>query len=112
MLYANVDDEDLESVAAQQAPGHDIPDSPIYTCVSSSLHILQVRRIQSEISTYTLRWDYAEEYETSSDWRVRILGELQNYKSRVQAFSNPRSRNGHTSHKWLVSEFCLGVAHR
>lgn len=99
-LYSNIDDEDLEAVAAKTPPEVELPDSPVYTCVSSSLHILQCRRIQSEISGYTLRWDYKEHYEESTDWRIRILNELENYKARVQNFSDPQAK-GHTSQRWL-----------
>ena len=100
-LYANIDDEDLEDVAARTPPDSELPDMPVYTCVSSSLHILQCRRIQSEIAGYTLRWDYQENYENSVEWRMRILNELENYKSRVQNFSDPHSK-GHASHRWLA----------
>lgn len=100
-LYANIDDEDLEAVAARTPADVELPDTPVYTCVSSSLHILQCRRIQSEISGYTLRWDYKEHYEDSLDWRIRILNELENYKSRVQNFSDPEAK-GHTSQRWLA----------
>lgn len=100
-LYANIDDEDLEAVAARTPADVELPDAPVYTCVSSSLHILQCRRIQSEICNYTLRWDYKELYEDSLDWRVRILNELESYKSRVQNFSDPQAK-GHSSQRWLA----------
>lgn len=100
-LYANINDEDLEQVINETCSDVELPDSPVYTCVSSSLHILQCRRIQSEISNYTLRWDYKEHYESALDWRIRILSELENYKSRVQNFSDPQAK-GHTSQRWLA----------
>ena len=100
-LYANIDDEDLEAAAARTAPESELPDSPTYTCVSSSLHILQCRRIQSEISGFTLRWDYKERFQESTEWRVRILHELESYKSRVQNFSDPQAK-GYTSQRWLA----------
>uniref|UniRef100_A0A8H7KEM6 Zn(2)-C6 fungal-type domain-containing protein n=1 Tax=Bionectria ochroleuca TaxID=29856 RepID=A0A8H7KEM6_BIOOC len=100
-LYSNISDEDLEAIAAQTPAENELPDSPTYTCVSSALHILQCRRIQSEISGYTLRWDYKERYEQATEWRIRILSELETYKSRVQNFSDPLSK-GHTSHRWLA----------
>jgi hypothetical protein len=100
-IYANIDDEDLETVAAQTPPDQELPDSPVYTSVSSSLHILQCRRIQSEIFGYTLRWDYKTRYEDSLEWRMQILNELENYKLRVQNFADPESK-GHTSQRWLA----------
>ncbi|KAH7129821.1 hypothetical protein B0J13DRAFT_132630 [Dactylonectria estremocensis] len=99
-LYANIDDDDLPSIAAQTPSDQELPDSTTYTCVSSSLHVLQCRRIQSEIAGYTLRWDYKDQFAESLDWRIRILAEMENYKSRVQTFSDPQSK-GHTSHRWL-----------
>ena len=100
-LFANIDDEDLLQAATNTASHSALEDAPHYTCVSSSLHILQCRRIQSEISAITLRWDYTTHYENSPDWRIRILAELENYKSRVQSFSNPQSK-GYTSQRWLA----------
>ncbi|CAM1507968.1 Fc.00g048160.m01.CDS01 [Cosmosporella sp. VM-42] len=100
-LYADIDDADLPSIAAQTPPDQELPDSPDYTCVSSSLHILQCRRIQSDIAGYTLRWDYKAQFAESLDWRIRILGELESYKSRVQKFSDPHAK-GHTSQRWLA----------
>ncbi|KZZ93237.1 Transcription factor [Moelleriella libera RCEF 2490] len=101
-LYANIDDEDLGDVAANTPPGADeLADSPAYTCVSSALHVLQCRRIQSEIFGYTLRRDYRERFEGALDWRIQILSELESYKSRVRKFSDPLAK-GHTSHRWLA----------
>ncbi|KAI6785942.1 uncharacterized protein J7T54_006281 [Emericellopsis cladophorae] len=100
-LYANVEDEDLESAVAQLPAGADLGDVPVYTCVSPSLHILQCRRIQSEIINYTLRWDYKEVFEGSLEWRIRILRELENYKARAQNFAEPQSK-GHSSQRWLA----------
>ncbi|KAI0129702.1 hypothetical protein BJ170DRAFT_284912 [Xylariales sp. AK1849] len=100
-LYNNIDDHDLLQVANETPSDRELPDSPVYTCVSSSLHILQCRRIQSEISAFTLRWDYAARFEQASDWRIRILAELESYKSRVQTFSDPQSK-GYTSQRWLA----------
>lgn len=99
-LYANIDDDDLSALAVQVPTGLEIQDSPAYTCVSSSLHIVQCRRIQSEIAGYTLRWDYATQFEDSLDWRIRILSELESYKARVQSVSDPQAK-GHTSQRWL-----------
>ncbi|KAF4958823.1 hypothetical protein FGADI_2167 [Fusarium gaditjirri] len=100
-LYANIDDEDIEMVAAQTAADQELPDSNKYTSVSSSLHILQCRRIQSEIFGYTLHWDYKSRYENSLDWRLQVLNELESYKARVQNFTDPQSK-GHTSQRWLA----------
>ncbi|CVK96551.1 uncharacterized protein FMAN_10902 [Fusarium mangiferae] len=100
-LYANIDDEDIETVAAQTAADEELPNSSKYTSVSSALHILQCRRIQSEIFGYTLHWEYKSRYEDSLDWRLQILNELESYKARVQNFTDPQSK-GHTSQRWLA----------
>ncbi|KAF2123018.1 hypothetical protein BDV96DRAFT_639569 [Lophiotrema nucula] len=99
--FANIDDKDLLQAAMDTPPETPLEDSPFYTCVSSSLHILQCRRIQSEICAITLRWDYNIHYENSPEWRIRILAELENYKARVQSFSHPQSK-GYTSQRWLA----------
>lgn len=100
-LYANIDDEDIETVAAQTAADEELPNSSKYISVSSALHILQCRRIQSEIFGYTLHWEYKSRYEDSLDWRLQILNELESYKARVQNFTDPQSK-GHTSQRWFA----------
>ncbi|KAF2994107.1 hypothetical protein E8E14_002910 [Neopestalotiopsis sp. 37M] len=100
-LYNNIGDSVLLQVARETPPECELPDAQTYTCISSSLHILQCRRIQSEIMAFTLRWDYATRFEKSPEWRIRILAELETYKSRVQRFSDPHSK-GYTSHRWLA----------
>ncbi|KIV99833.1 hypothetical protein, variant [Verruconis gallopava] len=100
-IYANIEDHDLLDVANRTPADKELPDSRQYTSLSPSLHILQCRRIQSEIAGYTLRWDYASQYEKAHDWRVRILAELENYKLRAQRFSEPQSK-GYTSQRWLA----------
>ncbi|RKL33526.1 hypothetical protein BFJ72_g10042 [Fusarium proliferatum] len=88
-LYVNIDDEDIETVVAQTAADEELPDSTKYTSVSSALHILQCRRIQSEIFGYTLHWEYKSRYEDSLEWRLQILNELESCKARVQNFTDP-----------------------
>lgn len=100
-IYNNIDDHDLLRVASATPQDCELPDAPTYTCVSSSLHIVQCRRIQSEIMAFTLRGDYAARFENSPEWRIRILAELETYRSRVQKFSDPHSK-GYTSHRWLA----------
>lgn len=100
-LYANVADADLVAAAEQTSQGSEIVGSTKYTCVSAPLHILQCRRIQSEMAQYTLSWEYETRYKDSSEWRSRILSELEGYKARAQGFSDPQSK-GHTSHRWIA----------
>jgi hypothetical protein len=111
--FANIEDRDLLSAVSITPPNYELADSPNYTCMSSALHILQCRRIQSEISAITLRWDYAPHFENSSDWRIRILAELENYKARVQNFSDPQSK-GYTSQRWqaMIYHYTLLMLYR
>lgn len=111
--FANIDDHDLEEAAAITPPSQDLADSQQYTCNSSALHILQCRRIQSEISAVTLRWDYNAQFENTSDWRIRILTELENFKSRVKNFSDPQSK-GYTSQRWqaMIYHYTLLMLYR
>ena len=99
--FNNIEDRDLLQAAAETPVNFELNDHPRYTSISSALHILQCRRIQSEISAVTLRWDYSSHFEEASDWRIRILTELENYKARVQNFSDPQSK-GYTSQRWLA----------
>jgi hypothetical protein len=111
--FANIEDHELLGAAATTPPNCDLPDSQSYTCNSSALHILQCRRIQSEISAVTLRWDYEAQFENTSDWRIRILAELENFKSRVHNFSDPNSK-GYTSQRWqaMIYHYTLLMLYR
>ncbi|CAO2651756.1 Nn.00g000390.m01.CDS01 [Neocucurbitaria sp. VM-36] len=108
--FANIEDRDLLQVAAVTPADCELADSPSYTCMSPALHILQCRRIQSEISAVTLRWDYSPQFENAPDWRIRIMAELENYKSRVQKFSDPQSK-GYTSQRWLAMIYHYTLLH-
>ncbi|KAH7082042.1 hypothetical protein FB567DRAFT_561937 [Paraphoma chrysanthemicola] len=99
--FANIEDCDFHHAAASTPADRELDDVPTYTSMSPALHILYCRRIQSEISAITLRWDYTLHYENSPEWRIRILAELEDYKSRVQKFSDPKSK-GYTSQRWLA----------
>lgn len=109
--FANIEDRDLLGAAA--VANGELVDSSSYTCMSSALHILQCRRIQSEISAVSLRWDYSPAFENASDWRIRILAELENYKARVQNFSDPYSK-GYTSQRWqaMIYHYTLLMLYR
>jgi hypothetical protein len=111
--FANIEDRDLLGAAARTPSHCELADSPSYTGMSSALHVLQCRRIQSEISAVTLRWDYSPTFENASDWRVRILVELENYKSRVQTFSDPQAK-GYTSQRWqaMIYHYTLLMLYR
>ncbi|KAF5680755.1 hypothetical protein FDENT_8316 [Fusarium denticulatum] len=61
-LYANIDDDDIDMIAAQTAADQELPDSNKYT------------------------------YENSLDWRLKVLNELESYKARVQNFTDPQSK--------------------
>ncbi|KAJ4376067.1 hypothetical protein N0V83_001348 [Neocucurbitaria cava] len=108
--FSNIEDRDLLQVAAVTPPDSELPDSPRYTSISPALHILQCRRIQSEISAVTLRWDYSPNFENSPEWRIRIMSELEQYKSRVQKFSDPQSK-GYTSQRWLAMIYHYTLLH-
>ncbi|KAE8866640.1 hypothetical protein PTNB73_04734 [Pyrenophora teres f. teres] len=111
--FANIEDRDLLGAAAVTPAMVELADDPKYTCMSPALHILQCRRIQSEISAVTLRSDYYTQFESTSEWRVRILAELEKFKSRVQRFSDPQSK-GYTSQRWqaMIYHYTLLMLYR
>lgn len=111
--FANIEDRDLLGAAAATPARRELADAPEYTCMSPALHILQCRRIQSEISAVTLRWDYDTQFENASEWRIRILAELEKFKSRVQNFSDPQSK-GYTSQRWqaMIYHYTLLMLYR
>ncbi|RDW57640.1 hypothetical protein BP6252_13722 [Coleophoma cylindrospora] len=100
-IYANVDDKDLIQVAFATPPGTKLKGSNQFTEVSPALHIIQIRRIQSEILNYTLNCGFAAQFAAQSDWRNWILSELKAWKSQVHHYTEPGSK-GYTSSRWFA----------
>ncbi|KAF2023990.1 hypothetical protein EK21DRAFT_104984 [Setomelanomma holmii] len=86
--FANIEDRDFQQVAVSTPSDRELYDVPSYTSMAPALHILYCRRIHLQ-------------YENSPEWRIRILAELEDYKSRVQKVSDPESK-GYTSQRWLA----------
>lgn len=97
-LYANTGDDELER--GSEAYPKMSQNRPHITSVSSALHVVYCRQIQSEILNTTLHRDFNKQFDRLSHWRLRILRKLDHWKSLCHRYSDPRSKTS-TSNEWL-----------
>jgi hypothetical protein len=98
-MYANVEEKELAQ-KCQDAFPEDPRSHRQHTSVSAALHVVYCRQIQSEILNITLHRDFAIQFQTSYEWRLRILEKLDHWKSLCQRFANLHS-DSYTSNDWL-----------
>lgn len=86
---------------------------PRQTQVSSALHLIRVRRIQSRVLTTMMRADYDKTLASSYGWRLHVLEELDQWKNQLQPHSDPQSR-GYTSQGWvgMAYNYTILLLHR
>ncbi|KAI9729375.1 MAG: hypothetical protein M1834_006899 [Cirrosporium novae-zelandiae] len=99
-MFANVDDDERLLQATDSPRTRELQNSVSRTSISSALHIVHCRRIQSEILSTTLHHSFLKHPNSISDWRSRILAKLDHWKSQCKQFSDPDSK-GYTSDGWL-----------
>lgn len=78
----------------------DVESLPRQTQVSSALHLIRVRRIQSCILAIMMRADYDTNFAPHYGWRLHMLKELDQWRNQLQPHSDPESR-GYTSQGWV-----------
>ncbi|CAK7212791.1 hypothetical protein SEUCBS140593_001625 [Sporothrix eucalyptigena] len=76
-LFENIDDDQLQTMAAWAATAQQpLVGSSTPTNVSSALHVIAGRQIESEIQDMLLRRDYDASSRTAAAWRARMLSHL------------------------------------
>ena len=87
--------------------------APRQTQVSSALHLIRVRRIQSRILGIMMRADYDDNFSPHYGWRLHIMKELDEWRNHLQPHSDPRSR-GYTSQGWvgMAYNYTILLLHR
>ncbi|CAK7223144.1 hypothetical protein SCUCBS95973_005078 [Sporothrix curviconia] len=82
-LFENIDDDQLQSMAAWAATAHQpLGGSSAPTNVSSALHVIAGRQIESEIQDTLLRRDYDANSGAAAAWRARMLSHLKAWNAR------------------------------
>ncbi|PYH92266.1 hypothetical protein BO71DRAFT_485573 [Aspergillus ellipticus CBS 707.79] len=95
--FANMNDEELKAWSGRLEP---VASTPRRTQVSSALHLIRGRRIQSRILSVMMRADYDQRFAGSHSWRLHMLEILDQWKSQLQPHSDPLSE-GYTSEGWV-----------
>ncbi|KAI9928473.1 hypothetical protein MW887_002518 [Aspergillus wentii] len=98
-LFANINDNELKTWTRSHS-NSEIESTPRRTQVSSALHLIRGRRIQSRILSLMMRHDYETQWAHSHNWRLHILDELNQWKNQLQRHSDPSSK-GYTSEGWV-----------
>ncbi|GKZ64129.1 hypothetical protein AnigIFM50267_003588 [Aspergillus niger] len=98
--FANMNDDEIKEWQAR-ADRPDLDEStPRRTQVSSALHLIRGRRIQSRILSIMMRADYDQRFAGSHQWRLHMLEVLNDWKAQLEPHSDPLSK-GYTSEGWV-----------
>ena len=100
-LFDNIDDAQLQNaavpVAGTGAPQLGASTAP--TSVSSALHVIVGRQIESEIQDMMLSRTFVPDSRAAFAWRAHILGKLKAWNARSRAAAEP-SQKGYASLRW------------
>ncbi|KAI0485350.1 fungal-specific transcription factor domain-containing protein [Xylariaceae sp. FL0804] len=98
--FCNIDDEQLDAAASSWHPGAQLIGSSTPCGVSSALHIIRSRQIESGVQEMMLRKDFVSDSDAAFSWRAGVLTELKAWHGRSKRISEP-SRRGYVSFQWL-----------
>ncbi|PYH41583.1 nitrilase [Aspergillus saccharolyticus JOP 1030-1] len=98
--FANLNDDEIKALASRSNQPNEAESTPRITQVSSALHLLRGRRIQSRILSTMMRTDYEHRFAADHNWRLHMLEALDQWKMQLQPHSDPASE-GYTSEGWV-----------
>ncbi|GKZ36304.1 hypothetical protein AbraIFM66950_007338 [Aspergillus brasiliensis] len=98
--FANMNDDEIKEWQARADRLEPDASTPRRTQVSSALHLIRGRRIQSRILSIMMRADYDQRLAESHQWRLHMLEVLDDWKSQLEPHSDPLSK-GYTSKGWV-----------
>ena len=98
--FANMNDDEIKVWQPRTDRLEQVESVPRRTQVSSALHLIRGRRIQSRILSILMRADYEPRFGASHQWRLHMLEILNQWKAQLQPHSDPLSR-GYTSEGWV-----------
>ncbi|RAK79591.1 nitrilase [Aspergillus fijiensis CBS 313.89] len=98
--FANLNDDEIKAWASRSERPDETESMPRITQVSSALHLLRGRRIQSRILGIMMRTDYEHRFAAHHNWRLHLLEALDQWKMQLQPHSDPASE-GYTSEGWV-----------
>ncbi|PYI04692.1 nitrilase [Aspergillus sclerotiicarbonarius CBS 121057] len=98
--FANMNDDEIKAWQSRTDRLDQVESVPRRTQVSSALHLIRGRRIQSRILSIMMRADYDPRFGENHQWRLHMLEILNQWKAQLQPHSDPLSR-GYTSEGWV-----------
>ncbi|KAJ5560501.1 hypothetical protein N7513_002900 [Penicillium frequentans] len=112
-LFANMSDSEIQKWEPRSRSQADVESLPRQTQVSSALHLIRVRKIQSRILAIMMRADYDITLAPHYGWRLHMLKDLDQWRNQLQPHSDPESR-GYTSQGWvgMAYNYTILLLHR
>ncbi|KAJ9137074.1 Transcriptional activator protein acu [Pleurostoma richardsiae] len=107
-MFENIDDDQLSSAAASVQRGSQLLASSAPTGISSALHIIVGRQIESEIQEMVLRKDFAAESGEAFIWRAEMLEKLKQW-NRGSITSTVPTHKGYVSLRWHKMIYYYGI---
>ncbi|RAH51985.1 nitrilase [Aspergillus piperis CBS 112811] len=98
--FANMNDHEIKEWQVRADRLEPDASTPRRTQVSSALHLIRGRRIQSRILSIMMRADYDQRLAESHQWRLHMLEVLDEWKAQLEPHSDPLSK-GYTSEGWV-----------
>ncbi|KAH7006976.1 fungal-specific transcription factor domain-containing protein [Ilyonectria destructans] len=99
-IFENIDDDQLLAIASSAQPGSQLVGSNSPTNLSSAIHVLASRQLESEIQETVLGRDFVTHSDTAFAWRAKMLEKLKQWNQRSGISSEP-SQKGYVSLGWL-----------
>lgn len=97
-MFSTVEDTNLhhDTMDISQSLADNLPQR---TRLSSTLHLIRCRCIQSRIITTMMRSDF-HKINTTSTWREHMLEELESWRTQIERLSH-RTNRGYLSDRWV-----------
>jgi hypothetical protein len=107
-FFGNIDDDQLQNCQSVPHSTLQFLESSSLTSVSSALHVLRSRRIESEIQETLLSKDFVANSDRAFSWRAQIMHKLNIWNQQSEKLSDP-SRKGYVSENWLKMIYYYNV---
>ena len=99
-IFENIDDDQLLSAVASVRPGSQLMGCNSPTNLSTALHVLASRQLESEIQEKILGKTFITHSDDTFAWRANTLEKLKDWNRRSKTSSRP-SQKGYVSLGWL-----------
>uniref|UniRef100_A0A8H7KCW2 Xylanolytic transcriptional activator regulatory domain-containing protein n=1 Tax=Bionectria ochroleuca TaxID=29856 RepID=A0A8H7KCW2_BIOOC len=107
-IFENVDDDLLLEVASSTQPGTPLRGYSGYTNLSTALHVLVGRQLESEIQNTVLDKTYLPHSDVTFTWRIKLMEKLKEWNKGLEQSCKPTQR-GYVSPGWLTMIYYYNI---